>query len=156
MCEKSTRAFNPRLSQICWKILQSMPLRGKKILCWAVSFPLPQCFLNQNDKLLLDFLCFVLRMNREKKMQSEQDIDVPWESFFFVLQVSVVLVVRWHFTKNPDFRLTFIWNETANPATTDENCNADCSYSSYIVHGNDITEYLKDLTSCKNCILLVL
>lgn len=82
MCEKSTRAFNPRLSQICWKILQSMPLRGKKILCWAVSFPLPQCVLNQNDKLLLDFLWFFLRMNREKKCKVNKTLMSLGRVFF--------------------------------------------------------------------------
>lgn len=80
----------------------------------------------------------------------------PLGDFFSVVQVSLVLVIRWHFTKNPDSRLGSIWNETANPATTDESCNTDCSYSIYIIYANDIIKYLKDLTSSKNCVLLVL
>lgn len=83
MCEEPTGAFVSRLSQIFWKIFQNMPLGEKKeIPYWAVSFPLPQCFLNQNDKLLLDILYFILRKNRAKKMQSAQDTDFPWEIFF--------------------------------------------------------------------------
>lgn len=90
---------------------------------------------------------------QSKKMQIAQETKFPREIIFSVFQVSVFLVVKWHFTENPDSWLASIWNDTANLAITDEGCDAGCSYSTQSTYGNDITEYLKGLTSSQNCIL---
>lgn len=85
-------------------------------------------------------------------MQIAKENEFPWEAFFSIFQVSVFLMVKWHFTKNLDSWLASVWNKTANPAITDVNCDAG-SYSIQNAYEYDIIKYLKALTSSQNYIL---
>lgn len=131
--------------------VQNMSLWKKRTKSHAGHFPLPQCShsVSQKDRWLMVFFGCILKKSRAKKWRLHKKPSSHEGLFFPVFQLSVLPVVKWHFTKS----LPSIWNKPANPAITDESCDAGCAYSIRSIYKNDVTEYLKDLTSSQNRVL---